>query len=255
MNNFMEELFWNFPYETRRKLFKLLRKNNFMNLMKMRANVPEKLFEPTFEPFVRNKCIFVHIPKAAGISIGYSLFGRHTGNHRTIKEYQIIFSKEEFDSFFKFTFVRNPWDRLASAYMFMKKGGRNSFDAEWAEKYLTQFNDFEDFVLNWVNTDNINLGAHIKPQYKFVTTNNIKKVDVDFVGYFETIENDYEYIRQQLGFGSKLEVKNKTTDKRNDFREYYSDKMIQIVEDAYREDIELFGYNFDNSSIKQISNP
>ena len=165
----MNRFYWLLPYEIRRKLFKVIHPKKYEYLTWLRTENPVQLNSPTFKPFIDNKCIFVHIPKAAGISIGYSLFGRHTGNHTTIEEYQIAFNKQEFECFFKFTFVRNPFDRLFSAFHFMRKGGRNPDDARWTEEHLSKFNTFEDFVLNWVNEENIQKGVHFIPQYRFIT--------------------------------------------------------------------------------------
>jgi len=247
----VSKIFWRLPYEMRRSLFMVINPFKYHLLNSLRTKSPEKLNAATFKPFIDNKCIFIHIPKASGISIGYSLFGRHTGNHTTITEYQIAFDQDEFNSFFKFTFVRNPWDRLLSAFLFMKSGGRNKFDCQWAEKYLSPYRNFDDFVKEWVNRINIDMGIHFKPQYKFITTPKGLNPEVDFIGYFENVSNDYEYIRNKLRIGNKLIYRNKTIGKVSDYRSYYSDKTIEIVSDVYREDIELFGYDFENSSLKK----
>ncbi len=241
------------PYNERRILFKFYNPSKYQLLNNLRVNSPKELNSPTFKPFLQHKCIFVHIPKAAGISVGYSLFGRHTGNHTTIAEYQIAFSKKEFDSFFKFTFVRNPWDRLLSAFLFLKNGGRNQTDYNWSHKHLTRFNNFNDFVNGWINRENVNSGIHFKPQYEFVTLPTKHKHELDFIGYYENIVNDFDRIRSKLGIGKKLEYNNKTKSKQKDYRSYYNDKNIGIVADVYREDIDFFGYDFENTSLKNFS--
>ncbi len=246
---FIKQIFWKLPYNERQIIFMLRRPAEYRLLKNLRSNTPEKLNSPTFTPFLKHKCIFVHIPKSAGLSIGYSLFGRHTGNHTTIAEYQIAFSKKEFNSFFKFAFVRNPWDRVLSAFLFLKNGGRNQADYNWSEKYLSQFNNFNDFVTGWLNRENINKGVHFKPQYEFVTLPNKQKHGLDFIGHYENIANDYNYVRNRLGFGKALEFNNKTESKKQDYRFYYNDKTREVVADVYREDIEYFGYDFENRLI------
>ena len=59
------------------------------------------------------KCIFVHVPKAAGTSINYALYGRTLG-HYTIEEIQSRFPKLV-ERLFVFSFVRHPYARLVSA--------------------------------------------------------------------------------------------------------------------------------------------
>jgi hypothetical protein len=247
----LKKIYWRLPYGLRRFLFMAKHPKKYLLFRRLRTEEPQKLNSPTFKPFIENKCIFIHIPKAAGISIGYSIFGRHTGNHTTIAEYQIVFSSEEFESFFKFTFVRNPWDRLLSAFLFLKEGGRNKSDYRWAEEHLSPFKSFDDFVVEWINRRNINKGIHFKPQYEFITIPQGLKLEVDFVGFFENVNNDYEYIQNKLRIGKKLILENKTHGKRSDYRSYYSDRMIEIVSDVYSEDIEFFGYDFENTSLEK----
>ena len=97
--------------------------------------------------FLRNKIIFIHVPKTAGVSIIRSLFGDVTlESHRNFQFYQKIFRKD-FENYFTFSFVRNPWDRLYSSYMFLKKGGLNLHDKNAFLMYLSSFMSFEEFAL------------------------------------------------------------------------------------------------------------
>lgn len=66
-------------------------------------------------------CIFVHIPKAAGTSVAHGLFGRGVG-HKSIYEYRKIFGAD-FQEYFKFAVVRNPFSRVVSAYESLRRGG------------------------------------------------------------------------------------------------------------------------------------
>lgn len=59
-----------------------------------------------------------------------TLFGNLGGAQLRIPHDQLIFSQREFEDYFKFTFVRNPWDRLLSAFLFLKKGGANKVDRQ-----------------------------------------------------------------------------------------------------------------------------
>jgi hypothetical protein len=189
----------------------------------------------------------VHVPKAAGLSVGKSLYGHKTGDHRTIADYMLCFKKSDFDSFFKFAFVRNPWDRLLSAYLYLKNGGRNKDDYTWAKRHLAPFSDFGAFVHGWVNDENIRLGLHFRPQHEFVSANDLT-LNVDFIGYFENIHQDYNHIRWRIGGGNKLVESNRTERDIRDYKRYYTNKMVDIVAKTYRKDIKLFGYNFEGIS-------
>ena len=241
MNN---KSFWQLPYESRRKAFSEDHPDDFQRLQALKTVEPEQLSLPTFKPFLDKKCIFLHIPKTAGISLGYSLFGRHTGNHTTLQEYQIAFSEEEYNDLYKFAFVRNPWDRLLSAYMFLKAGGRNPGDAAWAQRHLGDYTGFDTFVKHWVSEENIQKGMHFKPQSQFITVPNNDEVGVDFLGKFENLEADFKRLREELQFGDDLIFKNKTASKVKKYQSYYTQESKEVVAKVYQRDIELLGYSF-----------
>ena len=76
----------------------------------------------TLREFEKMKCIFVHIPKTGGVSIGDALFENGSPGHRDVTRYRKIFGRK-FWSYYKFAFVRNPFTRLISTYEYLKGGG------------------------------------------------------------------------------------------------------------------------------------
>ena len=93
----------------------------------------------------KHNCIFVHIPKTGGTSIeniiwpfnkkprAESNLWKGTGDtnhnkyqtwglqHLLASQIQKEVGDEIFEIFFKFTIVRNPWDKVVSQYIYMKK--------------------------------------------------------------------------------------------------------------------------------------
>lgn len=248
----IRQSYWALPYELRRTILRVMRSKDFYALQHLRLDVPVDPRAPTVKPFLENRCIFVHIPKAAGISVGYALFGRHTGNHLSVSDYQTVFSRKEFEAFFKFAIVRNPWDRLLSAYRFLKKGGRNEGDRRWAERHLAEFDDFQEFVMKWVSTENVRKGVHFKPQCDFIQVPGDDQLQIDYLGRFESLESDFQHICERLGVDAVLRHSNRSTQSNRDFRQQYDDRMIQIVADVYRKDIEVLGYDFDNAMVRNV---
>lgn len=192
-------------------------------------------------PFDYYKCIFVHIPKTGGISISESLFGNAGGVHTTIKKYKTIFPQKTFDEYFKFTFVRNPWDRVVSAFFYLKAGGMHDDDANWAKKHLADFSSFEAFIKGWLNEENIFLGIHFIPQVYFLKDDD-GKIPIDFIGRFENIESDFRTICKKLSLTRSLTHKNRSS--RETYTQYYNSELIDIVGKVYAEDIKTFGYSF-----------
>ncbi len=248
----LKAAFYALPHDTRRALYQRFKAKRFNEFQQLRHMTTEAGY--SYQPYDERRCIFVHIPKAAGVSICKSTFGNLAGGHTMISRYQLIFSEQDFNNYFKFTFVRNPWSRLYSAYQFLKKGGMTPKDKRWADANLVDYTDFNTFVLNWLTPKNMQLYPHFLPQNRYLCLPGQSNLLVDFVGYFENIEDDFTQIIAALGENSDatLRHENKTEigdKKRIDYTEMYSDEAAGIVAEVYRDDIELLGYNFDNSSL------
>ncbi len=71
---------------------------------------------------------------------------------------------DTYNQYFSFTFIRNPWDRLASACHFLKAGGFNEADRRRAGEHLSDHDDFRSFVRNWITSDNVRSWVHFIPQ-------------------------------------------------------------------------------------------
>ncbi len=240
-SNIIERGFWSLPYTVRRKTFAVFWPSKFREYQALRQ--PQSGRDYNLAAAEQLRCIFVHIPKCAGISLSKSLFGNLGGGHFPISRYQLIYSKEEFNQYYKFTFVRNPWERVYSAFTFLKKGGWNDFDKKWAEKRLALYPNFESFILEGLQKDSTLLQEnHFIPQSSFITING--KVSLDFIGRVENIEQDFQIVCHQLGIERTLNHLNFTKEKKQDYRLVYTEEMKNIVHQLYRKDIELLNYNF-----------
>jgi hypothetical protein len=200
----------------------------------------------------KHQCIFVHIPKTGGQSIE-SVFLKLSGldwesraplllrlkephedgperlAHLTAREYVALryIDAESFNSFFKFAFVRNPWDRLVSEYRYLKE--QVPF-AAFAERVLAD--DYSD------------ASRHIRPQVEFVTDDGGATI-VDFIGRFESIQKDFAEVAHRLGLGRvKLPHRNSSGLFRRGYRHYYDLQLRERVRQFYAADIERFGYSF-----------
>lgn len=205
-------------------------------------------------PFDAHRCIFVHIPKCAGISVVRSLFGDFDCGHTNLRRYQIMFGPGEFKSYFKFTIVRNPYDRLVSAFHFLKKGGINEKDKRWADRFLSPHADFDAFVKGWVTPKSVQSGLHFRPQCNFICLAK-NQPGLDFIGYYETLQEDFGFICQKLGIQSTLMEANRNLSRKKAWWEYYTDESRQIVADAYADDLRVLGYAFDNPSPTKEHSP
>lgn len=232
--------------ESRFWLYKLRHPSHFKQL-RQGVNQHSKV-DFSLRPFSEKQAIFVHITKAAGTSTALSLFGA-LPYHYTAWQYRVIFGRRAFDQYFKFTFVRNPWDRLYSAFSFLKNGGWDEKDKLWAEKNLANVSDFETFVLDWLTPERLNSHIHFWPQTRFIL--DVKgQLLVNYLGYFETFAEDFEIIARRVNPDATLRHTNASP--RSDYRSVYSPKTIEKVGELYKNDIDLFGYEFDGLNRKRI---
>lgn len=224
---------------------KRLDRDTFNRLQLLRHTVTDGTL--SLMEFDRRKAIFVHIPKCAGIAVKKALFDDLSGGHTKLSTYCLAFEPERFLTYFKFTFVRNPWDRLVSAYHFLKAGGYGEADKRWFDGELGTYKDFDDFVCNWLRRENMHKHIHFCPQVDFLEDGNHRGVHVDYVGFYENIEDDFKYIAKRMGVDAELHKRN--TSSHESFQDYYREKTREIVRRLYQRDIERLGYDFENSNL------
>lgn len=201
------------------------------------------------------KFIFIHIYKVAGTSISDALkkyealslnyfriyrflsrnypilFPNKFHRHITAGELKEKLQPEIFDSYFKFAFVRNPWDWQVSLYYYMlKRKDHHQYNI------ISQMN-FEEYI-QWVVSTDVNL-------QKDMLFSKKNEQLVDFIGKFENLEDDFMKVCQILGLkDTHLPHVNKSPRHKTSYREYYNEKTKDLVYQAYRNDIELFDYEF-----------
>jgi len=130
-----------------------------------------------------------------------------------------------FDEYFVFCFERNPWAKVVSRYLFYRKYDR-SFKLS-----------FREFVKSdWVY-DALNFPLYINPLSG--------KIIVDFIGYYENLEEDFAKAMRKIGLPEELDVKiNTSQETETGYRRYYDRELRERVGDVYRFEIELHGYEF-----------
>ena len=244
----------------------------------------------------QDKCLFVHIPKAAGQSVE-SVFVQRSGltwetrstlllkpNHNSDKgpprlahlmasEYVGLgyMSPDEFAQYFKFSFVRNPWSRLVSEYNYRRMQGVEQYQQEF-KRFL--FEEFPKACADDYATSQ-DYYRHVIPQWKFLYDENGKCL-VDFIGKFESLQQDFDQVCQQLSIPQTMLPHKNITAIRGDglsalkqklikyifhtlsinhqgssvkphYSTYYDNESQAFVADYYHKDIELFNYQFERN--------
>lgn len=227
-------------------LFKKYKPTEQRNLSRFRAKNLQK--------FDHTKSIFVHIPKTAGMSLRQSIYASHLGYHTSLLSYFRAYPTDLYLNYFKFAFVRNPWDRLYSAYRYLSGKSCTEYDQKyWASTFGGI--SFPAFVLESVKNRGLPTYIHFNSQHSFLATSRFSRLSspilgVNFLGLYENLADDYSIIAERLNLNSSLEKVNSSRgcDKRAYF-DAYTPEMATVVSGVYKQDIDLFGYSFDNSTM------
>lgn len=162
---------------------------------------------------------------------GVTIFVAGCKKHASAREIKRYLGRK-YDPLFSFAFVRNPWDLCVSLYFYLQTDKHHFYHDRACE---LEFEPFLEFYLNE------------KPprQVDFVTDES-GNVIVDYIGKFETLEDDLEAITARLKISRKeTGQKNRSANRqKKDYRSYYSERGKGLVADYFRADIEQFGYQF-----------
>jgi hypothetical protein len=138
----------------------------------------------------------------------------------------------EWQDLFKFAFVRNPYDRMVSAFFFNKKDSNDK--------------SFKEFVFDmYLNNDPVTASYNpmqyhpvYQPQSVYIVINGV--VEVGFLGRSENIESDWKKVCNIIG--EKAELPHVNQSKRKNWEDYYDKQTREWVHKIYKEDFINFGY-------------
>ena len=149
--------------------------------------------------------------------------------HITLQQIRPFMRPEDFDAFFKFAFVRNPFDRFVSycAFMTRTKG---------------QFEKDPQAVMRRFVESPPNQHILFQPQHSFISGADGKLL-ADSFGRVEQMQESYDSICERIGIPTTA-LEKVNSSKRSDYRQYYDQPLIDAVAKLYARDVELFGYDF-----------
>ena len=158
-------------------------------------------------------------------------------------------------SYFSCAFVRNPFDRVVSAYTYASRrkefeGNEGNTDPDF------NFSSFTEFCKSYLTKDDLcdpvtKYNVHFLPQYKFLydpeeADSDNGKPFVSYVGKFENIEKDFNYICKKINIKNATLPKIRNQKRKKHYSEYYDEESRAIVESVYKKDLELFNYSFES---------
>lgn len=149
--------------------------------------------------------------------------------HLSLQQIRPYLGEATFESYLKFAFVRNPFDRFVSYCSFMtRNSGEFERDPQWVMRSLLAQPPMQHILF--------------QPQHSFVTDASGELLST-MICRVEAMQADYDALCARIGVpGQALEKANSS--RRGDYREYYDQSLIDGVAQHYARDIELFGYKF-----------
>jgi hypothetical protein len=199
----------------------------------------------------QKRFLFVHIPKTAGNSIqsvlrdysedelvalreeqdGVERFGLRNPKyklrkHSTLAEYGAALGEAEFASLYKFTCVRNPWDRMISLYFTPTQN-----PAEWDRK------KFRKIIQKAL------------PVSDYLSLNECERCNdpfenVNYIMRFENLAEDFRVVCAALNI-SPVTLPQYNRSDREHYSNYYDKNLRELVHARFAAEIERFGYTFE----------
>jgi len=158
--------------------------------------------------------------------------------HATVTKTREELDENMFNHYYKFAFVRNPWDLQVSMYHFILREPEHIH-----YQRVKSMGSFANY-LEWVAVTKKPFPKGAAKFQKETLCDNSGKVLVDFVGRYENLHEDFLYICQQLNIQAIMPHLNKSQHK--NYQSYYNQNTQKLVEDHFKDDIALFGYTFDS---------
>lgn len=188
--------------------------------------------------------LFIHVPKAAGTSIARAVYGiEGVGHYRALEARG--HDPDLFERLYRFAVVRNPWERLLSAYRFARQGGTGEVMVNNATFYRDQVPDrFDRFVLEWLLLQPPErLDPIFMPQHLFVCDGAGELLVHDLYDLGEMARLARE-LSARLGRPLTIPRSNATGSGAELARQYRDPIVVKAVADYYAGDVALFDYRF-----------
>ncbi|MFN3808640.1 sulfotransferase family 2 domain-containing protein [Asticcacaulis sp.] len=152
--------------------------------------------------------------------------------HLSLQQVRPYLGEEAFAAYFKFAFVRNPFDRFVSYCAFMTRD---------SDVFVQRPHDVMRHFLFVAPPE-----GHIlfQPQSALLVDTDGRTLLTDRVGRVEDMQGSYDAICAQIGLATRpLDRVNGS--RHGDYRHYYDQSLQDAVAARYALDIDLFGYTFE----------
>lgn len=162
--------------------------------------------------------------------------GYYTRRHMPAHDLRQTIDHSAWNEYFKFSFVRNPWDWFVSSHFYNrgKAGKICRVDRPFTEDEIMESHHFLRSYRGVEWEDFTSQHAYICDRQGQVLT--------DFLGHFESLQEDFEKVQSVIGCDVELPHVNSSI--HHYYKEYYNCETRELLHRLYRRDIDIFGYEF-----------
>lgn len=195
--------------------------------------------------------VHLHIPKNGGTSI-WQVLGKPQGidwtmTHASVADWRELLSHERYERAVTFCVIRNPYDRLYSAWSYF--AGDTPTSPTWPglagnSKIVKDASGpnctFEYFLLNNPGIET-NL-EHFIPQTRWIEGVTEGTLDVNHILKFESLDSQWEKFCENVGFECEP-LPHRNASERGDWQDAYTPELIAKANEMYARDFELLPYD------------
>lgn len=156
------------------------------------------------------------------------------GQHFTAQDIRRVMPEGAFDEAFSFTFVRNPWDWQVSNYAYALQT-----PAHGQHEIIRELGSFDAYI-------RYQYDEQAPSQSAFILDDQGEQI-VDFVGRFESLQQDFSTVCDRIGINASLPFLN-ASKRKKDWRNYFTDETRDLVADLFAADIQRFGYRWEDDT-------
>lgn len=210
--------------------------------------------------------VYIRIPKCANSTISMLLYQATTGHvddnmrPRYAKQFfnhpgevGLLNSIKARYSYFIFTFVRNPYDRLLSVYLnkfVLANRSRQSYLGKLYGDTILKYCEGQESTFlgfcRYLDHGGVRVDPHWLPMVDFMWP-SVKRID--YIGRLETIETDMKNIFKRIygkfDFNIQTRYGPEPTNAEKKISRYYDEECKEIIRRLYRADFDCFEYNAD----------
>lgn len=240
--------FWSIPFPISKALVSSVAARPITRL----CNDTSEHRRSSYSIFAEKRCAFIDIPRTASRTLGQHLFDHAAPPHYTYRDIAFAFTRSELRELFIFTIVRNPWGRLASSFRWFQRQklkfqeGSDLVVTNHLRPFIASIPDtFEEFVISWLTPETMYWDLVTTPQTFWLTARGSQLYTPNFIGRFETLQEDVDTITETLQLPLTSIVDPERLKKACNYHSQYSKRMALKVEKLYRRDINFLDYSFD----------